>query len=196
MAGCAGGATMAALGGMDSSYDPNAATRTRCTGGTADNTIGAVPSVKVHHAPGGGSSISIGSDINNTAAPTADKSDASALAFLDEANIKFKQQGKLAVRDFHLISSFPLFEGVYQESRISTMSYAEKVNVSGRLLQQLNELVGTNPTPAPALVTTQPQYTAPQHQEPLAPPQQQSFESSQASRTHCVGGVADNTIGE
>jgi hypothetical protein len=197
MAGCAGGATMAALGGMDSSYDPNAATRTRCTGGTADNTIGAVPSVKVHHAPGGVSSISIGSDINNTAAPTADKSDASALAFLDEANSKYKQQGKLAVRDFHLISSFPLFEGVYQELRISTMSYAEKVNVSGRLINELNKLVGApaggravltqqnhNASAAP-VVTSQQCYTVPQQDCGAA-----------ASRTHCVGGVADNTIGD
>lgn len=188
---------MAALGGIDSSYNPNAGTRTRCTGGTADKTIGYIPSTRVHQAPGGSSSISIGSDINLSEAPAVDKSDASALAFLNTANLKYKEQGKLAVRDFHMIGSFPLFEGVYQELRISTMSYAEKVNVGGRLINELNKLANT--PAAPRAVLTQQNMNA--SAAPMAAPQQcyaapQQEYGASASRTHCVGGVADNTIGD
>ena len=151
----------------------------------------------MHHAPGGSSSISIGSDINSTAAPAVDKSDVSALSFLNEAALKYKQQGKLAVRDFHMVGSFPLFEGVYQELRISTMSYAEKVNISGRLINELNKLVNT--PAAPRAVLTQQNMNA--GVAPMAAPQQcyaapQQHYGSSAPRTHCVGGVTDNTIGD
>merc|ERR1711865_23783 len=50
---------------FDDSVPAPAATRTAgggVSGSTCDNTIGSVPSVKVHHAPGGGSSICFGDD--------------------------------------------------------------------------------------------------------------------------------------
>ena len=98
------------------------------------------------------------------------------------------------MRDFHMVGSFPLFEGVYQELRISTMSYAEKVNISGRLVSRLNEEFAASQQQAPQ----EQQYAAPQQQ--YAAPQQQytpqqAVEGANPSRTHCVGGVADNTIG-
>lgn len=145
----------------------------------------------MHAAPGGTSTISLGADINTTSATTTDKSDAAAIAFLQEANQKFKTAGKLAVRDFHMIGQFPLFEQTYGDLRISSMSYAEKVNASAKLLNSLNNLVGepanrtvlqnsTNATAAPA----QPQCAF------------EDSTTSGASRTKCVGGVAENTIGD
>merc|ERR1711998_51683 len=184
---------MASLGGVDCTVQaqpqPDKFTRTRCTGGTAENTIGSVPSVKVHAAPGGSSSISLGADIDTSAAPSQDKSDATALSFLSDTNQKYKTQGKLTVRDFHMIGSFPLFQPTYEELRISSMSYAEKVNASGKLLSALNRLVGeparpvlspqsTNATAAPVAMATQCQSPAAEYGRP--------------SRTKCVGGVADN----
>ena len=141
--------------------------------------------------------LSLATDRSRAAAPAVDKSDAKALMFLSESNLKYKQQGKLAVRDFHMVGSFPLFEGVYQELRISTMSYAEKVNISGRLINELNKLANT-PAPPRAALTQQNMNAG---VAPMAAPQQcyaapQQAYGSSASRTHCVGGVADNTIGD
>jgi len=193
-----GGATMAALGGMDSSqvvYQQDAGpTRTRCTGGAADNAIGSVPSVRVHAAPGGTSSINLGGDdINTSAAPAANKTDDAALQFLQETNAKYASNGKLAVRDFHMIGSYPLFEHIYAEQQIGSMSYAEKVNASSRLLSALNAMVG-EPASRAAL--------APQSTNATAQVQQSSdcFGNQDGgdgpTRTKCVGNVVQNTIGD
>jgi hypothetical protein len=189
-----GGATMASLGGMDASAVQNFTqeaepTRTRCTGGTASNAIGSVPSVRVHAAPGGSSSISLGGDIDSTTAPASDKSDMAAITFLQQTNAKFATEGKLSVRDFHMIGSFPLFENVYADMQLGSMSYAEKVNSSGKLMLSLNALVG-EPAARAAL--------APQSTNSTAAPVANECVEQQGvpSRTHCVGGVADNTIGD
>eukprot|EP00656_Telonema_subtile_P029151 TRINITY_DN3215_c0_g2_i1.p1 TRINITY_DN3215_c0_g2~~TRINITY_DN3215_c0_g2_i1.p1 ORF type:complete len:411 (-),score=103.33 TRINITY_DN3215_c0_g2_i1:253-1485(-) len=188
-----GGATMASLGGMDSSVqytEPEGPTRTRCTGGTAQNAIGSVPSVKVHAAPGGGSSINLGADINSSAAPSSDKTDAAAVQFLQETNAKVSTGGKLSVRDFHMIGSFSLFEGIYSEQQISSMSYAEKMNNTGRLLGAINALVGEPATRA--VLAPQPTNAGMQQQSA------DCFSSEQAgpSRTKCVGNIVENSIGD
>merc|ERR1712028_253378 len=55
---------------FDDSVPAPAATRTAgggVSGSTCGNTIGSIPSVKVHHAPGGGSSICFGDDTSTPA---------------------------------------------------------------------------------------------------------------------------------
>eukprot|EP00658_Telonema_sp_P-2_P076301 TRINITY_DN6654_c0_g2_i4.p1 TRINITY_DN6654_c0_g2~~TRINITY_DN6654_c0_g2_i4.p1 ORF type:complete len:425 (+),score=145.50 TRINITY_DN6654_c0_g2_i4:81-1355(+) len=183
-----GGATMAMLGGVDESavqfqqHAAEPATRTRCTGGTADNAIGSVPSVRVHNVPGGSSSISFGGDEPTSAAPSSDKADTNAIAFLQEANAKFSANGKLSVRDFHMFNSFPMFEPICTDMRMGDMSYAEKVNSTSRLLTALNAFVGETAT-RPVL-------------QPVTNATAAPGQCDGPSRTKCVGGVADNTIGE
>jgi SPIRAL1-like protein len=124
--------------------------RTACRGGGAGgmqnvgNSIGDIPSVKLHAPPGGSSSIAFGAAIDHNAAPTIDRSDAAARTFLEEVNAKYQMQGKLGVRDFHLMGSFPLFEQTYNTFRISSMSYAEKVTTTPSLLKALNSICGTS----------------------------------------------------
>ena len=124
-----------------------------------------------------------------------------AIDFLQQTNAKVSTGGKLSVRDFHMIGSFPLFEGIYQEQRISSMSYAEKVNNGTKLMRALNELVGTAPA-APQQMAAP--VAAPQQMAaPVAAPQQapavdmfgQAQQAPVGQRTQCVGSVTENTIG-
>jgi hypothetical protein len=156
--------------------------------------------VKVHAAPGGNSSISLGADIDTSQAADVDKSDAAAISFLAEANQKYKTAGKLAVRDFHMVGSYPLFEPVYTEQRISSMSYAEKVNASGRLLNALNTLTGGAATAAPARTTgalSESTNAVTQQMADCTPFDNQ--QQGMPSRTVCTSNGSDtcaNSIGE
>merc|ERR1712227_1188806 len=120
-------ASMQPLDGQD------APKRTASRGGGAGgmqnvgNSIGDIPSVKLHAPPGGSSSISFGQEIDSNTTAAMDKSDTAAVRFLQETNAKFSASAKLSVRDFHMLGSFPLFEAVYNEWAISRMSYAEKI---------------------------------------------------------------------
>jgi len=127
-----------------------------------NNTIGDIPSVKLHQAPGGSSSVFLGGPTENIAAPAAtpamDRSDTGALQILAELNEKHRTTGKLAVRDFHLIASCPLFEHVYTQHQISRLRYADKVNATGGFLKALNEQFGAaepqhQPAPAQPVAT-------------------------------------------
>jgi len=118
-----GGATMAMLGGGSDpapvNYQTSAggsgmlpgtegpirtANRGAGAGGMQNvgNSIGDVPSVRLHAPPGGASSISFGEEINTSSkAGREDKSDCAALSFLAETTTKYQTAGKLSIRDFH-----------------------------------------------------------------------------------------------
>lgn len=140
----------------------NYGSRTACRGGGAGgmqnvgNSIGDVPSVKLHAPPGGSSSIAFGAEIDTNTAPTMDKSDSAARAFLSEVNYKHSTQGKLGVRDFHMLSSFPMFEQVVAEFQLSSLSYAEKVNVTSNVLKKLNFSFASAPACTPIAAPVMP----------------------------------------
>lgn len=169
------------------------------------NSIGDIPSVKLHAPPGGATSVSFGAEIDTNAAPQLDRSDASALQFLMEANAKYQASGKLGVRDFLLVGSFPLFEHVYNQYRISSLSYAEKVNISGSMLKALNAQCGTMPAPVQcaAVAPTAPMPSM-DYQQPVSmsiPSEQTNVNAKRTANRSSAGGTGgmqnvNNFIGD
>ena len=72
------------------------------------------PSSRVLAAPGGGSSIQIGGDID-TSTTNQDKSHDAAMNFLASLDAKMKSEGKIAVGDMSMLQTFPSFDCVCEQ---------------------------------------------------------------------------------
>jgi hypothetical protein len=97
------------------------------------------PSSRVLAAPGGGSSIQIGGDIDSSTT-NQDKSHDAAMNFLATLDAKMKSEGRIAVGDMSMLQSFPSFECVCEQDLRYTICSELFLEVSSLLLQHASVL--------------------------------------------------------